>query len=272
MKLAATSLLFVQAVSAFLPPSQGGQQSTSLASSESIDDLKVLAKDLNPIVPFFDPLNLAESELSATLTGESWVGWLRHSEIKHGRIAMAGFVGYCVQSNWHFPWKMTTAGDDFPSIDLSPEAQWDAIPLTAKWQIIAVIGFLEIWDELGGGIDSDNPNLPHYTDGRKAGEYPSFKIFREEVHPIADLYDPLGWSKNRSEADKTKGRLAELNNGRLAMIGLFGFIAADAVPGSVPSLDGIAIPYSGNVMSPFEAHFEFVTRASTAAEAISTGM
>lgn len=38
-------------------------------------------------------------------------------------------------------------GDDFPSTDLSPEAQWDAIPENAKWQILIVIGFLEFWGE-----------------------------------------------------------------------------------------------------------------------------
>ena len=57
---------------------------------------------------------------------------------------MFAFVGYCVQSNVHWPWPMTTAGDSFPSTDLSPEAQWDAIPEAAKWQILVVISFLEL--------------------------------------------------------------------------------------------------------------------------------
>lgn len=45
----------------------------------------------------------------------------------------------------------------------------------------------------------------------------------------------------------------EINNGRLAMIGLFGFLAEGAIPGSVPALKGL-IPASGavNVMSPFD--------------------
>lgn len=35
------------------------------------------------------------------------------------------------------------------------------------------------------------------------------------------------------------------------MLGIFGFLSADAVEGSVPALKNIAIPYDGNVMAPF---------------------
>ena len=42
-----------------------------------------------------------------------------------------------------------------------------------------------------------------------------------------------------------------VNNGRLAMIGLFGFIAEGQVPGSVPFLKGIIPFYDGDVMQPF---------------------
>merc|ERR1719157_330594 len=53
--------------------------------------------------------------------------------------------------------------------------------------------------------------------------------------------------------------LVEVNNGRLAMIGIFGFMAADAVPGSVPILDrfNIAIPYDGQIMAPLSSEFSF---------------
>lgn len=70
---------------------------------------------------------------------------------EHGRIAMFAFVGYIVQSNFVFPWPQTLAGAPHPSADLAPEAQWDAVPVGAKWQIFAVISALELWDECGGG-------------------------------------------------------------------------------------------------------------------------
>jgi hypothetical protein len=37
------------------------------------------------------------------------------------------------------------------------------------------------------------------------------------------------------------------------MLGIVGFLSADKVAGSVPSLNDIAIPYDGNVMAPFIA-------------------
>merc|ERR1712100_95252 len=132
------------------------------------------------------PLNLAGGGFWDQ-SQEATIGFLRHAEIKHGRVAMAAFVGYCIQSNFHWPWAMTTAGDSFPSTDLSPEQQWDAIPEIAKWQIVLVVGFLELYGE------TPETGVKHYMRGGKPGEYPSFDLFRDTVPPVPlNLYDPLG--------------------------------------------------------------------------------
>ena len=213
-------------------------------------DLETIAAAANPIVKFYDPMNLAEADFY-DMGNEATIGFLRQAEIKHSRVAMAAFVGYCVQSNFVFPWAQTLAGAAHPSADLSPEAQWDAVPVGAKWQIFFVISMLELWDECGGG------ELPHYTKGRKPGQYPPFAKFRDSVHPVLDLYDPFGFSKNMSEETKSRRLVAEINNGRLAMLGIFAFLSADKIPGSVPLLGGIATPYSGDPMIPFEGQFSY---------------
>jgi len=245
------TVLFASALAsaAAFAPQPESRASTSV--SESIADLENLAQKLNPVVNFYDPLSLSEGQFWGK-SNEYTVGWLRQSEIKHGRIAIAAFVGYCVQSNFVFPWAETMAGAAHPSPDLSPEAQWDAVPLGAKWQIFTVIAALELWDECGGG-----GLMPHYTAGRQPGKYPPFTLFRDNIHFVLDLYDPFGLNKNMPAETKERRLRAEINNGRAAMLGIFGFLAADAIPGSVPLLKDIAIPYDGDVMVPFEGQFSY---------------
>merc|ERR1711935_899442 len=224
--------------------------------------LQTLAPQLNPIVPFWDPLSLTEIDFYG-MGQDASIGFLRHAEIKHGRVAMAAFVGYCIQSNWHWPWAMMRDGTSFPSIDMSPEAQWDAVPTTAKWQIFTVIAALELWDEASGGAQYvDEQSMVHYTKGRQPGKYPSFALFRDNVHFVLDLYDPFGLNKKMSAEKKEERLITEINNGRLAMIGIFGFMAADKVEGSVPYLNSLAQPYDGNIMIPFQGQFSFFEAAA----------
>ena len=103
--------------------------STSLRSAQS--SLESDAKSLNPLIGYFDPLSLTDAAFWGQ-PQDATIGFLRHAEIKHGRVAMAAFVGYCVQSNFVWPWKETMDGASFPSTDLSPPEQWDALPLGAK--------------------------------------------------------------------------------------------------------------------------------------------
>ncbi|KAL3767011.1 hypothetical protein ACHAWU_004509 [Discostella pseudostelligera] len=249
MKTAILASILASAA-AFAPaPSTSRGGVTSI--SESKADLEFLAGKANPIVKYYDPLNLATQDFWGK-GNEATIGWLRQSEIKHGRIAMFAFVGYIVQSNFVFPWAQTLAGAAHPSADLVPEAQWDAVPLGAKWQIFAVISMLELWDECGGG-----GAMTHYTKGRQPGKYPPFTLFRDNVHFVLDLYDPFGFNKNMSAETKEKRLTAELNNGRLAQLGIFGFLCADKIPGSVPLLNDIAIHYDGNPMIPFEGQFSY---------------
>ena len=90
----------------------------------------------------------------------------------------------------------------------------------------------------------------HYMRGGKPGDFPDFKA---AVIPggALNLYDPFGVAKKMTEEQREKRLLMEINNGRLAMLGIIGFLSEQVTPGSVPVLKGLVPEYSGNVMAPF---------------------
>lgn len=172
---------------------------------------------------------------------------------------MAGFLGFCVQStplvsgeHAILPYKGYIAG-------CTPQEQWDNIPFAGKLQIFCLIGMLESYGEGASylstaGNEELQEGYTHYLKGGKPGFYPSIKgkAFGQIQF---DLYDPLGWFPAKSEEKKAAGLISELNNGRLAMIGLLSLLSESSTPGSVPLLSGIeGFPkYSGEVMAPFSA-------------------
>jgi hypothetical protein len=228
---------------------------SSQVHMETMAELKSKAMDLNPVVGYFDPLKLSEQEYWGQ-SNEATIAWLRHSEIKHGRIAMAGFVGYCIHENGiHWPWPLASSLPDYSKFaGLSAPAVWDACPQWTRIQIIIVIGFFEWWSENKFVLESDGTT--HYMRGGKPGYFPTFK---EVPHAVPwNLFDPFGFQKKLSAEQKATKLNAEINNGRLAMLGLMSLISEARVPGAVPALAGKIKPYTGEVMGPFNGNDDFI--------------
>jgi hypothetical protein len=219
---------------------------------DALGDLKAIAEAQNPAIGFWDPLRFAEGQLWSEKP-EGSIAWLRHAEMKHGRIAMAGFVGFCVHENGiRWPFALSYSLPDYSSFEgLSAPAVWDAIPVASKLQILGLIGFFEAWSEWSG-----RNGQPHYMRGGKPGAFPPLKGVptglpnRNMDFPLP-LFDPVGITKGFSEEEKARKLNIEINNGRLAMIGLMSLISEAKVPGAVPALAGMIKKYDGQVMGPF---------------------
>lgn len=69
--------------------------------------------------------------------------------------------------------------------------------------------------------------------------FPEGFWFGKGTREAGDLgYDPLGFFKKKTDAEKDKLRLQELKNGRLAMIAMAAYTAEHWIPGSVPFIPG----------------------------------
>ena len=155
-------------------------------------DLEVLAKELNPVVGFWDPLGIGKIAKSIDADEQATIGWWRHAEIKHGRVAMAAFVGFCVQSNGIvLPGSLTTSGITYADIAAAggPGAQWDALPTWAKVQIICAVGFLEAIGELSPVIEANGEK--HYVKVSGSAPCPSGLPASFPLPPPPGLASPL---------------------------------------------------------------------------------
>ena len=207
------SLLLLQ-LACLLPATSAFTLPRSNARSRGM--VSMSAKDMpGAIKPvgFFDPLKLSELGSDATNA------WFRQAESKHGRVAMAAFVGWmAVATGVHFPGNIAS-GVSFESLSgMEPLAAWAAVPALGKAQMIVFAGMIEIAGEVS------TAEKPHYMKGGKPGVVPY-------------IWDPIGITSKMSEEKLADKRVKEISNGRLAMIGMMSLFAAATKEGSVPFFD-----------------------------------
>jgi hypothetical protein len=133
--------------------------------------------------------------------------WLQESEIKHGRVAMLAVVGYLT----------TAAGIRFPGAEGIPDgmASWGALLETKDgMNVLYQMGAFFVAAEIANreapwtGVKAEFP-----------GDYRNGKL-------------DFGWDK-LSDETKMKKRAIELNNGRAAMMGIWGLVVHEQMGVSI---------------------------------------
>jgi len=142
MKLAIVASLLAGAT-AFAPVAQ---KTTSTTSS-----LKAFENEAGATLPlgFWDPLGLVSDG------DQEKFDRLRLVEVKHGRIAMLAVVGNLVtEAGYRLPGDIDLSGTKFSDLPAG-YAGLEAIPYAGKIQLLAFIGFLEVFvmrDFVGGEV------------------------------------------------------------------------------------------------------------------------
>jgi hypothetical protein len=167
-------------------------------------------------VGFFDPLGLSKG-----ITEEKFNRW-RTVEIKHGRVCMMAFLGFIWQQGvGHFPGYISHSPDLKFSDIPDGVAAIGAVPGLGWAQILWFAGLLEL------GM---------------------FSVKTQRAPGAFNFYRPggpeLGGYPGVTDENRAQKLTIELQNGRLAMLGVFGLLCGDVVaPGTMglPTEDGIGL-------------------------------
>lgn len=188
----------IASTAAFAPAAQKSSSSTSLAAFED-------ALGAQPPLGLFDPLGLISNG------DQDRFDRLRYVEVKHGRVCMLAFLGNIItRAGLHIPGSIDEAGNSFGSYPNGWAAVWgdDGISRAGVYQMIAFVGFLELFV---------------MKDVTGEGEFPG---------DFRNGFD-FGWDKLNPET-QLKKRAVELNNGRAAMLGIFGLMVHEQLGGYLP--------------------------------------
>lgn len=155
-----------------------------------------------PPTSFFDPLGFAQRGISLNEVKRN-----REAEVQHGRVAMIASVGYFMGEAIPGPFHITGPAND----------QLQQMPLPALLLLGAAIGAAELKRARIGWVEPD------------FGSWSStLWQLRENYYPGDLGFDPLGL-KPTDPVEFAKIQTKELQNGRLAMLGVAGMCAQELV-------------------------------------------
>ena len=202
--IAIFAVVFLASVSAFSP--------RSFASSRVVSKLAMSAEGLpGALAPvgFFDPLGLS----SGKTDGE--IKKIREAELKHGRVSMLAFVGILVGESFNPLFDGKIGG---PAIYQFQQA--DDLVSFFWVGVLFVIALIEGQNILSGWESVEDTQNRGATVANLKDSYVN-----------GDLgFDPLGLKPtDSSKFDEI--RTKELQNGRLAMLGVAGIVAQELVNG-----------------------------------------
>jgi len=234
MKIAALCLVALAGYAqAFVPASQSLTHSSALKMSEETAQGKKFFQPKEK-VPCFGAAPLLGGEvfvgenywdkLTMEYGSEDTGKFLRAAELKHGRSAMLATVGFALQKlgvtfDKISPHEYLSVTQDIKFADLAvigPLQAIKAVPPEGMAQIFAVIAAIEIYE------------LTH-----RDGEFKA----AERVAPGLQSGGLTGYNLNWNPLKikiTDRRKLVEIQNGRAAMFAICAWVAAEAVPGSVP--------------------------------------
>jgi len=213
MKLVLATL--IGSAAAFAPTQQNARVSTAIQDSQNgwvPDESKFawgLPGSLAPVGDF-DPLNFAEGTPLSTM--RQW----REAEVQHGRVSMLAALGLIVTEEpieFH-PLFEAYNKDIGPAVRHLNEV--DAISPFFLTGLTILIGSIEWNRALTGFAEPD-------------GDF-AFQQLKDDYYPGDVGFDPLGLKP--TDADEyAEIQTKELQNGRLAMLGIAGMVAQELVNG-----------------------------------------